>query len=128
MTAYQTFLPDCNCKNGGILFKDNIPHCRWCLKPWGHGGIINYNDESFKQSHTQKSKQYNKPEWNVNDDVWFAYMGKYYNGTISTVYHYKKTALVFYFEGEETNYLEVPFNKLSKLPPNHSKIPNYRIR
>lgn len=57
MTAYQTFLPGCDCKAGGILFRDNIPHCRWCVRPWGHGGMINYTDKSFKASHTQQEPE-----------------------------------------------------------------------
>lgn len=65
MTVYQTFLPDCDCKSGGILFRDNKPCCRWCLKPWGDGGMINYTDDSFKASHTPKEEASNSRDWEI---------------------------------------------------------------
>src|SRR3990167_2335572 len=59
MSAYQTFLPDCKCGQGnGILFKDNIPCCRWCRKPYAKAAMINYEDEHFKITKpTEESKE-----------------------------------------------------------------------
>lgn len=48
-TEYQTLLPDCNCKSGGIIMYNNKPVCRWCRKPYGNGGVMYYLPEHFEQ-------------------------------------------------------------------------------
>lgn len=47
MSEYQTFLFTCDCENRGIIFRDNIPFCRWCRSPLSTGGKIRYEDEYF---------------------------------------------------------------------------------
>ncbi len=49
MSAYQTYLKDCDCSNGGIIIYDYKVICRWCRKPYAKGGVINYEKECFKE-------------------------------------------------------------------------------
>src|ERR1035437_2505122 len=51
---YQSFLKDCDCGLGGIIFHiengQNIAVCRWCRKPYAKGGNLSYEEEHFKSS------------------------------------------------------------------------------
>ena len=55
---FETFLPEYStystkqcCKefDGGILIKDNVPHCRWCRTPYTKSGDIMYKEEHFNK-------------------------------------------------------------------------------
>ena len=53
---YQTLLPDCDCKSGGIIMYNNKPVCRWCRKPYGNGGVMYYLPEHFAVSEPVKER------------------------------------------------------------------------
>ena len=49
MSAYQTYLKDCDCSTEGIIIYNNKAVCRRCRKPYAQGGVINYEKEHFEE-------------------------------------------------------------------------------
>jgi len=55
--SYQTLLPDCDCKSGGIIMYNNHPVCRWCRKPYAEGGCMSYLPEHFQPAPTPQVQE-----------------------------------------------------------------------
>src|SRR5688572_8378091 len=58
---FQTYLKDCDCRNGGVLMYEGVTYCRWCRTPYAKGGQMNYEPEHFKASHTTEEKR----DWEI---------------------------------------------------------------
>ena len=130
MSAYQTYLKNCDCSTEGIIIYNNKAVCRRCRKPYAQGNVINYDKAHFEEVKPDyeikcwdivEGKQCIYEVLRLSDNEVFSVGDEIATGKIISFSYLKETGLFIEVDTRKlTYYYPYRISEISKVKP---KIP-----